>query len=191
MLRFGVPVRNAVWLSCVLLAAGCDDDGWRTKRNDSAGVAPDPTATAEAVVQVYGAPVYGWRGMVADHTWIAVKPAAADAYTIYQVIGWRLRRGGSVVSVGEGVPDRHWFGSAPALYLDVRGDQAAELIPRIRAASDSYPHAREYSMWPGPNSNSYIQWIALEVPELGLELSWRAWGKNWMIDNYPVAVTTD
>jgi hypothetical protein len=178
-------------LTGVLLVTGCEANGWRDKRNDSAGIAPDPATTPEAVVQVYGAPVYGWRGAVADHTWIVVKPPAADAYRIYQVIGWRLRRSGSVVSVDQGVPDRYWFGSAPALYLDVRGARAAELIPRIQAASDSYPYAGEYTMWPGPNSNSYIQWIALEVPALGLELPWRAWGKNWMIDNYASAVTAD
>lgn len=178
-------------LAGVLMIAGCDDDGWRNSRNDSAGIAPDPTTTSQAVVQVYGAPVYGWRGALADHTWIAVKPAAADAYTIYQVIGWRLRRGGSAVSVDEGIPDRYWFGSAPVLFLDVRGTRAQRLIPRIQAASDDYPYAGEYSMWPGPNSNSYVQWIALEVPDLGLELPWRAWGKNWMIDNYPPAAAAD
>ena len=171
-------------LFAALILTACDSDGWRTARNDSAGIAPDPQLISEAVVQVYGAGVYGWRGAVADHTWIAVKPVDAETYTSFQVIGWRLRGGRSVVSVSQGVPDRHWYGSAPTLYQDIRGPRATELIPRIEEAAASYPYDREYTMWPGPNSNSFIQWVALEVPELELELPWRAWGKNWMIENY-------
>ena len=169
----------------------CDGQGWRDKRNDSAGVAPGPDTTPEAVVQVYGAAVYGWRGVLADHTWVAVKPAGAGAYTVYQVIGWRLRRGQSVVSVAQGTPDRFWYGSTPTLHLDLRGDAAQDLVEPIRDAARSYPHAHEYTMWPGPNSNSFVQWIALEVPGLGLDLPWRAWGKNWMTENYPVSSSAD
>ena len=33
-------------------------------------------------------------------------------------------------------------------------------------------------MWPGPNSNSFTAWIALEVPELGLNLPAKAIGKS-------------
>lgn len=173
-----------ITLGSVFLIGCGNNDGWRTARNDSAGIAPLPVHTEEAVVQVYGAPVYGWRGKFADHTWIAVKPENGDQYTIYQVMGWRLRRGESVVSISQGIPDRHWYGSEPTLYLDLRGPTAASLIEPISKAARSYPHANEYTLWPGPNSNSFVQWVGLEVPELGLELSWRAWGKNWMKDNY-------
>ena len=39
-------------------------------------------------------------------------------------------------------------------------------------------------MWPGPNSNSFTAWIALEVPELGLRLPAKAIGQSWMQQNY-------
>ena len=176
--------RKSLFILFFVLLAGCgNDDGWRTARNDSSGIA-NPATTEEALVQVYGAPVYGWRGKFADHTWIAVKPSGTDSFMIYQVVGWRLRRGQSVVSISEGVPDRHWYGSEPTLYLDLRGSEATKLIQPITDAAEAYPHVDEYTLWPGPNSNSFVQWVALEVPELGLELSWRAWGKNWMKNNY-------
>jgi hypothetical protein len=38
-------------------------------------------------------------------------------------------------------------------------------------------------MWPGPNSNSFTQWVASRLPELGLELPAKAIGKNWMLDH--------
>jgi hypothetical protein len=185
--RILISVVVGIGLILVTLVSltSCDGDGWRNRRNDSAGLAPDAAATTEAVVQVYGAAVYGWRGAVADHTWVTVKPANAVEYTIYQVVGWRLRRGMSVVSVGSGVPDRYWYGSVPDLHLDIRGEAAAELIDHIDLAARSYPYTDQYVMWPGPNSNSFVQWIALEVPQMGLKLPWRAWGKLWMMRNYP------
>src|SRR3979490_1470788 len=56
-----------------------------------AGAAPDPREAPEAVVQVYGARAMGVKGWFAVHTWVAVKPTDATAYTVYEVIGWGLR----------------------------------------------------------------------------------------------------
>jgi hypothetical protein len=153
-------------------------------RSVGRAVAPDPTMHPAAVVQVYGADVWGVRGRFAIHTWIATKPAGADRYQKYQVIGWRLRRGQSVVSISEGRPDGDWFGSEPVLLLDRRGADAEALIDAIHDAALAYPYAEEYVMWPGPNSNSFTAWVGLEVPELGLELPAKAIGKSWMLSAY-------
>lgn len=152
----------------------------------SVGVAVAPRADEypDAVVQVYGADVWGVRGRFAIHTWIVTKLANADRYTKYQVIGWRLNRGQSVVSISNDRPDGDWFGSAPVLLLDRRGAEAERLVERIRDAALRYPFGDEYVMWPGPNSNSFTAWIALEVPELGLKLPAKALGKSWMIEKY-------
>lgn len=155
-----------------------------------AAVAPSPTEHSAPVVQVYGANVWGVRGRYAMHTWIATKAQGAATYTIYQVIGWQLRRYGSVVSISRGQPDKPWFGSAPVLLLDRRGDAADGLIDRIDAAARSYPFAREYTMWPGPNSNSFTAWVGLQVPELAMNLPFKAIGKNWMEANYETALGT-
>jgi len=147
--------------------------------------APDPQQHPQAVVQVYGADVWGVRGRFAIHTWIVTKAANAERYTRYQVIGWRQRRGLPVVSISGGNPDGHWFGSAPVLLQDHRGAAAEDLIEAIHTAAMSYPFADEYVMWPGPNSNSFIAWIGLEVPDLKLDLPTKAVGKSWMVDAYP------
>ncbi len=147
-------------------------------------MAPDPSDHPDPVVQVYGADVWGWRGYFAIHTWIAVKGRDADAYTNYQVIGWRIRRGLPALSVSTGAPDRPWFGSAPVLLLDRRGAAAEAVIDEVRAAVAAYPYADEYTMWPGPNSNSFTAWVALEVPKLGLDLPVKAIGQGWMKANY-------
>lgn len=147
-------------------------------------VAPRVHEHPDAVVQVYGADVWGVRGRFAIHTWIVTKAANADRYTRYQVIGWRLGRGLPVVSITHDRPDGDWFGSAPVLLFDRRGAEVEHLVESVHRAALSYPFANEYVMWPGPNSNSFTAWIALEVPELGLELPMKALGKSWMIENH-------
>jgi len=158
---------------------------WRTASTAPVGLAPDPAATPEAVVQVYGARTWGWRGNFGVHTWVAVKPANAGAYTVYEVIGWRLRWSDTVVAIHQRAADARWYGNAPELYAEKRGDEAGKLIPRIDAAARSYPHASEYSAWPGPNSNTFVAWITRAVPELAADLPPTAIGKDYL-SNGPV-----
>ena len=153
---------------------------WRSASAEPMGLAPDPAVMREAVVQVYGARTWGWRGNFGVHTWVAVKPAEADAYTVYEVIGWRLRHSDSALVVRQRAPDARWFGNAPELYSDKRGAEAEKLIPRIEAAVRSYPHANEYSAWPGPNSNTFVAWITRAVPDLGVDLPPTAIGKDYI-----------
>ncbi len=165
--------------SCVIALVGCAGD-YRTASRESAGIAPPALTTDQAVIQVYGASTWGWRGWFAIHTWIAMKPAGAQSYTVYEVIGWRKNRGLSVVRIAEDAPDRYWYGKRPELLLDRRGDEAARLIPEVDAAARSYPWPNDYQAVPGPNSNTFPAWIALQVPDLGLELPFRAIGSGYV-----------
>jgi hypothetical protein len=149
---------------------------WSQTRWDSVGLAPDPPVHADAVVQVYAARVWGWRGALAVHTWLVVKPADASGYTRYEVVGW----GGSPVRVSQRIPDGYWAGNAPELLHDLRGPEAAAAIPLLIAAAERYPWRDEYVMWPGPNSNSFVAYLAREVPEIGLQLPPTAVGKDWI-----------
>lgn len=155
---------------------------WRAASAAPVGLAPDPAVVSEAVVQVYGARTWGWRGNFGVHTWVAVKPAHARAFTVYEVIGWRLRWSDSVVAIHHRAADARWYGNEPELYSDKRGPQAEKLISRIDAAARAYPHAREYSAWPGPNSNTFVAWITRAVPELEADLPPTAIGKDYISD---------
>src|SRR5438093_1462628 len=89
---------------------------WRTATHRSAGLAPDPAIYHDAVLQVYASRTFGWRGAFAVHTWLAAKPAGADYYTRYEVIGWYARSGGSALSISQHeAPDTEWYGAAPTL----------------------------------------------------------------------------
>lgn len=178
-------MKHAAWivtaLTCALALAGCGRE-WRTASRDSAGLAPHPSASSEAVVQAYAASVWGWRGFFADHTWVAAKPAGAEHYTVYEVIGWRVRRGGSGVRIARDIPDRRWFGAEPRILADLRGEIADRVAAEIDAAARRYPYSNEYRAFPGPNSNTFTAWLAREVPELGLELPMRAVGRSYPLE---------
>ena len=165
-------------LAAALLLAGCSSN-WRTASRESAGIAPDPALETRAVVQAYAAAVWGWRGFFADHTWLAVKPAQADNYIVYEVNGWRLRRGGSAVRIVRDIPDRRWYGAMPHILLDLRGAEAEAVIAKVDEAARRYPYPDEYKAFPGPNSNTFTAWLAREVPELNLRLPFRAVGKGY------------
>ncbi len=153
---------------------------WRTASREPLGIAPDPAVTKEAVVQVYAARAFSWRGIFGVHTWIAAKPTAADAFTVYEIIGWRARHGGSALVITEKEPDQRWFGAEPEIIADKRGAGVDDMIKRIDAAARAYPHARTYTVWPGPNSNTFTAHVARAVPELNLDLPPTAIGKDYL-----------
>lgn len=62
------------------------NSNWYTASREPAGLAPDPGATPEAVVQVYSARAIRWRGYFGVHTWIAVKPSGASEFTVHEVM---------------------------------------------------------------------------------------------------------
>jgi len=165
----------------LFLARGGAPD-WRTASREPVGLAPDVAAYPDAIIQVYSARAWGWRGYFGVHTWIAVKPAGATAYTTYEVIGWRLRYSDSALAIRSRVPDERWFGSAPELLADKRGPGADALIARIDRAAREYPYPGEYSVWPGPTSNTFTAWVVRAVPELEVDLPPTAIGKDFLGD---------
>ncbi|WP_277966132.1 DUF3750 domain-containing protein [Pantoea trifolii] len=151
--------------------------GWASARRDSASIAPDPQRyAAEAIVQVYAAPTYGWKGAVAVHPWIIFKRAGETRYNRYEVISWGS---GDKVRRNSNLPDGYWYGAKPRLLVDHRGNSAEAMIPQIEAAIKSYPWPTTYHAWPGPNSNTFMAHIGREVPALKLDLPANALGKDY------------
>lgn len=150
---------------------------------NSEDVALDPATVNEPVVQVWGARTRGAKGLFGVHTWIAVKAEGAREYTVYEVIGWRLRWTDSAVVARNRAPDS-WFGAPGELYAEKRGAGVEELIARIEKAVSEYPYAKTYTLWPGPNSNTFTAWIARAVPELEVDLPATAIGKDYLGDSF-------
>lgn len=161
---------------------------WSTAPRHSAGIAPNPAQLADtAIVQVYAAATYGWRGYFAVHPWIIYKRKGETAYTRYDVVGWREP---DMVQRNYAVPDGLWYGSVPQLLVDHRGADLDPMIDHIEAAVASYPYAHQYRSYPGPNSNTFLAHIGREVPALKLDLPANAIGKDYRPLTHPVGVST-
>lgn len=173
-----LPLLMAV---CMQMFRG-PQEHWSRADRSSAGIAPDPARTPEALVQVYAARTYGWRGAFGLHTWFALKPAQTTVWERFEVVGFGVNRGRRAVRVGPGVPDGRWYGNDPTLLAELRGPQAEAAIQRLRSAAAEYPYPNRYSVWPGPNSNTFIAYLARRVPELRLDLPANAIGKDYPAD---------
>ena len=142
----------------------------------SADVLPRPAAVPEAVVHILAGRTGRWKGIFAHHTWLVVKPRDAARYTRYEVVGW-----GQPVRTDSYAADGRWFGDTPVILATLRGAAAEAAIPRIRDAVNAYPHATmgSYGVWPGPNSNTFVAYVARAVPELAAGLLPTAIGKDY------------
>ena len=153
---------------------------WRSASREPAGIAPIAAEHPEAIVQVYAARAFSWRGYFSVHSWIATKLPNAEDYRVYQVVGWRSLYDQPVLSIEEEYPDRYWFDNRPEIIQDIRGDLAEEIIEDLDNIVDSYPYKRQYILWPGPNSNTFTAWVGRKIPELRLDLPSTAIGKDFL-----------
>ena len=71
-----------IFLSLILVPIGVSSvrywsaeprGGWQTADRSSAGLLPEPSSHADAVIRIYGARTLRWKAIFAIHTWIVVK----------------------------------------------------------------------------------------------------------------------
>lgn len=174
-------MKNYWFILCLsLVVVACNNADWRTATRQSAGLALAPDVLKEAVIEVYAADAFSWRGWFAVHTWLAIKAQDAPEYTVYEVVGWRVDSGlPALREYRTKTPDRYWYGAKPEKVLSIQGETAAQLIPKVIEAVNVYPWANEYKVFPGPNSNTFPAWVGLQVPELGLEMPFSAIGSGY------------
>jgi hypothetical protein len=153
------------------------DVHWSQAKRESAKIAPE---TSEATIQVYAAKIHGWRGAFAVHTWFSIKDEGEEEYTVIEKLGWLYFKGLHPIVIKKDLPDRYWYGSKPTMILQITGKKAKELIPDIINASKDYPYSNLYRYWPGPNSNTFVAYVARKVPKLGLIMPPNAIGKDYL-----------
>jgi hypothetical protein len=153
---------------------------WSQRRWDSSGQAPDPATHDEAVVQVYAARTYGWKGAFSVHSWIIFKEKGARVYERYDVAGWGISADRPAIRRDMRVPDGYWAGNRPTIVSQSFGAEAERAIPKIRQAIADYPYSHSYITWPGPNSNTFIASILRKVPELRTAMPANAIGKDFL-----------
>ena len=152
---------------------------WQTADRSSAGLLPPAPSNPDAAVRVFAARTVRWRSIFAVHTWIVVKEKGARTYTRYDYTAW-----GEPIRTNGFAPDGRWFGAMPETIVAVDGKRAEALIPKIRYVIENYKFRSygDYSAWPGPNSNTFVQAALDSVPELRAVLPPTAMGKDYPYD---------
>ena len=168
----------------LLLAAACSPQDLSDEGafDDVAvvGLAPGPEDNRESIVQVYAARSYEpLSRLVSVHTWIALRQAGDEKYTIYEAHRFRPHLSGRAVRTCQKYyPDRKWHGAAPTLLFELTGQSADRAIAGIADAAASYQDS--YRLWPGPNSNTLVAQLVRSVDELKVDLPPTAIGKDFL-----------
>jgi Protein of unknown function (DUF3750) len=158
------------------LLIGDGRGSWQNADRSSAGLLPPASSNPEAVIRVFAARTVRWRGIFAVHSWIVVKDKNASSYSRYDYTAW-----GDPIRTNGFAPDGRWFGAMPETVVAVDGERAEALIPKIRDVIENYRFRSygDYSAWPGPNSNTFVQAALDSVPELRAVLPPTAIGKDY------------
>src|SRR3989344_245873 len=61
------------------------------------------------------------------------------------------------------------------------GSLAERVVIFLNTRAQTYPYINKYHYFPGPNSNTFTQWIIDKFPELEFRLPWTAIGKNALL----------
>lgn len=70
------------------------------------------------------------------------------------------------------------------LFKKIEGDQnslASKMINIIYDSKTNYAYVNKYILYPGPNSNTYVQWIINQLPNVKIKLPKNALGKNFIL----------
>ena len=135
------------------------------------------------VVEIRAAKVPGWSGFFADHHWFLVLRGvdgdhhqSCDRWEVWQHADLNDTCWGhlykNLLKPYQGV------GNGPSRSIGRwKGDDAIAIIQRIQAAPEHYPFNKKYNYWPGPNSNTFAQWVIRDRMRLGF----RAIGKCYPV----------
>ena len=152
-------------------------ENWKVASWASSGVLPKAQNVKPATVIILATRTGRWKSIFAEHMSIVVKPENADRWTRYDVVGW-----GNPIRKDAYVADALWYGNTPRVIYRAEGADAAKLIPAIEASIANYPYQKKgsYTVWPGPNSNTFVSWVVRQTNGLDVELSSVAVGKDWL-----------
>lgn len=133
----------------------------------------------EFVVRLYLAPIPGFNGF-GTHPWYLVKRPDATEFDRWEVLD-RTDEPLGYVHLNFPNPDLHEGTEGAYVLAELIGSEAEAVVDFIEAESPNYPCRNEYLFLPGPNSNTYGQWI-LDGTGWDVTLPFTAGGKDFTPD---------
>ena len=154
--------------------------------------------TDEAVVIVGSAALGQPMDGIARHPWVALREAGGTRWERWEVMCCPNSSPLSTVNKSSIEPTSDYGGGGG----DVRfhgvwtGARAERAIECIRREAPRYPHRNKYRAWPGPNSNTFVDYmirtcdldVDLAAPSIGkdyrglLGVSWTSGGTGFQVE---------
>ena len=134
-------------------------------------------------VELRAAKIPSLAGIVADHYWLLVfhtsecnQRQECDRWEVWQHAQQNESCWGhlhkNLLAPYQGV------GNGPSRLIQQWIDEEAlSIIEKVESSPQTYPYINKYRYWPGPNSNTFAQWIVKGKVKLGI----RAIGKNFSV----------
>ena len=168
---FLIPaVGHAIWWTQVEKPSS-----WRSANWSSAGILPE-VSREDAALYVMAARTGGMKGAFATHSWIVIKKPGNAHYDRYDVVGW-----GRPVRKNAYDADGRWYSNDPEIQYSIFSEDATRLIPSVEKAISSYrwQNYGDYTIWPGPNSNTFVAAIIRAVPSFEATMPATAVGRDF------------
>lgn len=149
--RVGIllPAIAACVASCALLSSIPDQDQFSSLN--------DLRDSGKAVARLYAAPIPDLEA-IAIHPWFVVKEADSTSYNRWEV--WQTAGGAyGHVRKNRASPTSSVGAGGTYVIAELIGAEAESVVAFIESQSPDYPCKDNYVLFPGPNSNSYAQWV--------------------------------
>ena len=132
---------------------------WMPAGDDSSEFVPLSALenNGEAVVRLYGTPILNMERL-AIHAWFVVKSAEEVSFDRWEV--WATASGPyGYVRLNLRSPASVPLAGRVFVIAELIGPEAEPVIEFIETQSPNYPCRDCYLFYPGPNCNTYVQWV--------------------------------
>ncbi len=136
-------------------------------------------------VELLAARIPGIPGIIADHYWLLIlrscKVQCLDTCDRWEVWQYPYQNDSCWGHLHKNLlPPYQGVGNGPSrLIRQWLDEEALSIIGRIESSPNNYPFTHQYGYWPGPNSNTFAQWVVQDQMTLGS----RAIGRSFPVPN--------
>ena len=134
-------------------------------------------------VELRAAKIPSLPGIIADHYWLLLFHAAEDSQ-LQECDRWEVWQQANQNESCWGhlhknllAPFKGVGNGSSKLIQQWTDEEAVSIIKKVESSPQNYPFINKYRYWPGPNSNTFAQWIVRDKAKLGV----RAIGRNFPV----------
>jgi len=144
-------MRSALWWLPLLISCGCVIGARKV----------EIPKTDKAVVIVGSAALGNPMDGIARHPWVALREAGQSKWERWEVMCCANSSPMSTVRKSSILPtsDHGGGGGGVRFHGLWTGKRAEKAIACIRREGPKYPHRNRYLVWPGPNSNTFVDYM--------------------------------